>query len=148
MTEHDLRLVLLLHAAATLYMAGLIWFVQVVHYPLLAQVGPAEAAAYEREHTRRTAWVVAPPMMLEFATGVLLIWVRPAGVSNLQVGIGLGLLAVVWLSTQFLQVPCHNQLSRAFDPATHRRLVATNWIRTACWSLRGLLVLWMANDAI
>ncbi|MFY0528690.1 hypothetical protein ACN28I_37835 [Archangium gephyra] len=34
-------LVLLAHAAATLFMVGLIWFVQVVHYPLFSRVvGP------------------------------------------------------------------------------------------------------------
>ena len=30
---------LLVHAASTLFMAGVIWFVQVVHYPLMASVG-------------------------------------------------------------------------------------------------------------
>lgn len=30
---------LLVHAAATWAMVGLVWFVQVVHYPLFAQVG-------------------------------------------------------------------------------------------------------------
>ena len=32
-------LLLLLHAGATFFMCGLIWFVQIVHYPLFAQVG-------------------------------------------------------------------------------------------------------------
>jgi hypothetical protein len=140
--------VLLAHAAATLFMVGVIWFVQVVHYPLLARVGPAEAVGYEQAHTQRTGWVVGPPMLLESATGVLLVWIRPAGVSGYQVGIGLGLLAAVWASTQFVQVPCHERLSRAFDPAIHHRLVATNWVRTAAWTLRGMLVMWMANDTI
>ena len=31
--------VLLTHLAATLYMVGVIWFVQVVHYPLFARAG-------------------------------------------------------------------------------------------------------------
>jgi hypothetical protein len=141
-------LVLLAHAAATLFMVGLIWFVQVVHYPLLARVGPAEAVGYEQAHTRRTAWVVGPAMLLEAGTGVLLARVRPAGVSDLQVGFGLALLAVVWASTRFVQVPCHDRLSRAFDPPTHGRLVATNWVRTAAWTLRGLLALWMINDSL
>ena len=35
----DKTTLLLIHAAATLYMAGLIWFVQLVHYPLMANVG-------------------------------------------------------------------------------------------------------------
>jgi hypothetical protein len=54
------------------------------------------------------------------------------------------LLAVIWISTAFVQVPCHEQLSQGFDKAVHQRLVWTNWLRTAAWSLRALLVLWMA----
>jgi hypothetical protein len=33
------EVVLLAHVATTLFMTGLSWFVQVVHYPLLTQVG-------------------------------------------------------------------------------------------------------------
>ena len=40
-------------------------------------------------------------------------------------------------------VPMHERLGRGFDPAAHRRLVATNWIRTIAWTARGALVLWM-----
>ena len=29
------------------------------------------------------------------------------------------------------------------DAAVLKRLVRTNWLRTAAWSLRGLLVFWM-----
>ena len=35
-------------------------------------------------------------------------------------------------------------LSQEFDKAVHQRLVWTNWLRTVAWSLRALLVLWMA----
>lgn len=148
MSDSSAGFVLLAHAAATLFMVGLIWFVQVVHYPLLARVGPAEAVGYEQAHTRRTAWVVGPPMLVEAGTGVLLVWVRPTGVTDLQIGIGLALLTVVWASTQFVQVPCHDRLSRAFEAATHCRLVATNWVRTAAWTVRGLLILWMVHDTL
>lgn len=41
---------LITHAAATLWMTGLIWFVQVVHYPLFALVGSTGFAAYESAH--------------------------------------------------------------------------------------------------
>jgi hypothetical protein len=33
------KLVLLANLAATFFMVGLIWFVQIVHYPLFGQVG-------------------------------------------------------------------------------------------------------------
>jgi hypothetical protein len=35
-------------------------------------------------------------------------------------------------------------LQKGFHETVHRRLVRTNWVRTVAWSLRGLLVLWMA----
>ena len=135
--------VVLLHLAATLFMVGVIWFVQVVHYPLLARVGTSGFAFYEQAHTRRTGWVVAPPMLAELVTAVLLLWVRPADVPLWTAGAGLALVVVNWGSTWAIQMPCHDRLTRGFDPAVHRRLVATNWFRTAVWSLRGLLVLGM-----
>jgi len=146
-TDSFVAFLVALHLAATLFMAGVIWFVQIVHYPLLARVGGSRFVEYEQAHTRLTTWVVGPPMLIELATGVLLLWVRPAGVSPAQASAGAALLAVVWLSTALVQVPCHERLSRAFDPAAHRRLVTTNWVRTVAWSLRGLLVAWMVRTS-
>jgi hypothetical protein len=146
-SEPLIRAVFLLHLAATLGLAGLIWFVQVVHYPLLARVPPSELPHYEQAHTRRTAWLVAPPMLVELVTSlVLLVW-RPPGVTLLQASLGVALVGVIWLATQGLQVPCHTRLCHEFDPATLRRLVRTNWLRTGAWSLRVVLVLWMLQTA-
>jgi hypothetical protein len=57
--------------------------------------------------------------------------------------IGIGLILAIWLSTFFLQVPLHERLAQGFDAETHRSLVNTNWIRTAAWTLRAVLVLWL-----
>ncbi len=140
-----MRTILLLHLGATLFMVGLIWFVQIVHYPLFGEVGEAGFARYEQLHASRTTWVVGPPMLLELATALFLIYRRPPGVSAWAVWLGLALLGVIWLSTAFLQVHRHNALGQGFDTATHRALVVSNWVRTAAWSLRGGLVLWMAR---
>jgi hypothetical protein len=35
-----------------------------------------------------------------------------------------------------LQVPIHNQLKAGKEDKRIQRLVATNWIRTAAWSLK------------
>ena len=144
MTDTIPRAVFLLHLAATLYMVGVIWFVQLVHYPLFARVGPSEFAGYERAHRRFTARAVAPPMLAELVTAGLLLWVRPEPLPLWAVVAGLALVAANWVSTCAVQIPCHDRLTRGFDPAVHRRLVATNWLRTVVWSLRGLLVLGMA----
>jgi hypothetical protein len=122
-------------------MTGLIWFVQVVHYPLLARVGPASFVEYERVHVQRTQWVVAPAMLIEAATATLLPFFSPTQPGRVLAWAGLALLAAVWISTALLQVPCHRRLAHGFDADVVRRLVATNWIRTVCWTLRLLVAL-------
>lgn len=143
MNEPLIRLLLLAHLGSSLYMVGLIWFVQIVHYPLFANVGNHEFPAYEQRHTTRTTWVVGPPMLIQGVTASLLIWFPPASVANWCVWSGLAFLLVNWLSTAFIQVPCHDSLSKGFNPFVHERLVWTNWLRTLAWSLHGCLVLWM-----
>ena len=132
---------LLLNLVSTWYMIGLIWFVQVVHYPLFAAVSPMDLPAYERKNTRLTAWVVIPPMLLELGSTWWLWCFPPAGIPASVPWIGLGLLLLIWASTFWLQVPQHKQLSGRFEPLAHQILVQTNWIRTLAWTLRGLVLL-------
>jgi hypothetical protein len=134
-------LLLLTHAAATLFMVGVIWFVQVVHYPLFDRVGTSDFSAYSTRHTTVTGLVVGPPMILEAVTAVALVVWTPQGISVSLVWTGLLLVAGIWLSTALLQAPRHTTLGRGFDPAAHRFLVTSNWLRTVLWSLRGLVVL-------
>ena len=132
---------LALHAAAALYMAGVIWFVQVVHYPLLRRVGASGFARYETEHTRRTSPVVAPVMIFELVSGLWLALAPPPGLDSAWLWANAAGLAVIWVSTFALQVPAHRQLAAGFDDEAVTRLVTSNWIRTAVWSGRALLLL-------
>lgn len=140
-------MLLLTHASATLFMTGLIWFVQVVHYPLFALVGPDRFSTYERVHAARTTWVVAPCMLVELGTAVLLA-ARGAGrVPDWMPLAGLALLAVIWASTVLLQVPRHDVLAQGFEAGAHQALVTSNWIRTIGWTARSGLVIWMLSRA-
>lgn len=130
-----------LQAAATLAMLGVIWFVQVVHYPLMARVGEAGFAAYEAAHVRSTAWVVTPLMLLEAATSAGLCLRPPAWIHPGEAWLGAALLAGVWSSTFLLQVPLHERLAAGFQARDHDRLVRGNWLRTTLWSARGALIL-------
>jgi len=56
-------------------------------------------------------------------------------------------VALVWASTWLLQVPAHRRLGAGFDPVWHARLVRGNWLRTALWTFRGVLVLAMVARA-
>jgi hypothetical protein len=131
---------LAVHLAVTWFMTGVIWFVQLVHYPLFAAAEGPSFAAYHRRHLALVTWVVAPAMLVELATGLLLAWAPPPGLSSWTTTAGLLLLAIIWLSTALVQVPCHDRLRAGFDAAAHRRLVTSNWIRTASWSARALML--------
>ena len=137
---------LLLRLAATLTMVGVIWFVQIVHYPLFSQVGREEFRRYEMDHLRLTSWVVGPPMLSELFTAILLLWWKPAGIPSVALWTGLALLLSVWVVTYTVQVPQHASLILSYDGAIQRRLVLGNWYRTFAWSARGLLVLWMVGQ--
>jgi len=128
----------LLHLGATLALAGVLWVVQVAVYPLFDALAPADFPTYHRRYTRRITFVVLPLMLTEVTTALLLtLDGRHGTVAN----IALGLLAVAWFSTFVLQLPLHQRLARNYDAGWHRRLVATNWIRTVAWTVRGALVL-------
>ena len=135
-----MKLILLTHVFATLFMVGLIWFVQVVHYPLFAHVGSEQFKTYEELHQRLTTWVVGPAMLVELATAVVLLKYLPPQSQTLG-RVGLGLVVVIWLTTALLSVPAHNTLAIEFSAAAWQKLVSTNWIRTAAWTARGVLVL-------
>ena len=141
-------LVLVLNLAATWYMVGLIWFVQIVHYAQFPLVGADGFAAYHRRHTRFTTWAVGPAMGVELATAAWLVVRRPAYLPVWAAWVGAGLVALLWASTALVQVPKHNVLARGFDARACRVLVATNWARTVLWTARGVLMGWVAVRAV
>lgn len=125
----------LLHLLPTAFMTGVIWFVQVVHYPLFAAVDAQSFRAYEERHAMRTTWVVLPPMVAELGLAAWLVLRAPTEHHTAAVA-GAALVGAIWLSTFAVQVPCHARLASGFSPAAWRLLVWSNWLRTGMWSAR------------
>ena len=132
-----------LQIAVTLFMTGLIWFVQIVHYPLFHTVGDATFVPYARRHATLTGYVVGGPMLLELATALagLAPSLRPSFVSLGDASVSAVLVLSLWLVTGLLQVPWHERLGRARDPVLIGGLSRSNWIRTALWSARSALLM-------
>lgn len=132
--------VFLIHFSVCVFMTGLIWFVQVVHYPLFLRVPPESFTSYESDHTAKTGRIVMLPMLVELATGVALCMAFPFAAGLPIFLCAFGLLVVVWLSTAFIQVPQHRKLTSDPDRKTIRSLVRWNWVRTLAWTARSLLL--------
>lgn len=140
--------VLIANLVASCVMTGVIWFVQHVHYPLLAQVEMGQAVAVAEEHQRRTGHVVALPMAVEGLTTLALLAQQPAGVTWFLPWIGAILLAVALGCTVFLSVPLHAKMATNPDAQVGAKLVATNWPRTIAWSLRAVVCVVMVAQMV
>ncbi len=132
--------VLLINTACALFMSGVIWVIQLVHYPLMDMADKETYPTFQQRHMKRISFVVMPPMIVELASTIFLLVRASEDISSLVWG-SAGLLLIVWLSTFLLQVPQHDKLTKEFDPTCHQRLVMTNWIRTLAWSLRSIVLL-------
>lgn len=135
--------ILISNLVSAITMFGIIWFVQIVHYPLFADIDKGHFCSYEKKHQLRTTVVVVAPMLLELASSILLVIIDLRSVEAWLPLAGLAFTIAIWLSTFLIQVPLHTKLTDRFDERLHSRLVNSNWIRTVIWSLRVPLVLWM-----
>jgi len=131
-------MVFLIHVGSSLMMTGLIWFVQIVHYPLFLEIPREHFSDYERLHQLRTGWLVAPLMLMELGTGA---WVLFQHLNSWVIWAEMGLLLLIWASTFFIQMPLHRSLGKEVNPAKQTTLVHSNWFRTVAWSLRAVLLL-------
>ena len=124
-------------------MFGVIWMVQVVHYPLMRFVSGEQFARFETAHRMRISWVVGPLMAVEGVSVLAFLFAPPAGLPWWLPWAGAGAEAIAIGTTVFVSAPLHEKLNAHFDPATLNRLVATNWIRTIAWTCRAGLAIAM-----
>jgi hypothetical protein len=142
------ELVLMAQAIASGAMCGVIWFVQVVHYPLFTRADGPASADYAHENQRRTGSVVIPFMLVEGLAAAAIAWRPPPGVPLPIAIAGVAIVVALWLSTALVQMPLHARLAReGVSPAVVAALVRSNWLRTALWSARAAVAVWMLRAA-
>ena len=122
-------------------LTGLIWTVQIVHYPLFSAVGPEAFPRYHRLHTRVIAPVVVPLMLVEASTALWLFFVPEPGLNPSAIALSLAMVIAAWTATAFFSVPAHGRLAQGFEERAYRKLVISNWLRTASWTARSLILL-------
>ena len=117
----------------------LIWLVQLVIYPAFADIAAEGFLAWHARYTRAITGIVGPLMLAQVVLAALLVYRRPSPATILYAV----LVAATWLLTALVAVPIHNALaSGGHDLAKIHRLIGTNWLRTAAWTLAfGLLLL-------
>lgn len=136
------------NVVATLLLSGFIWTIQVLHYPLFAQVGTEGFAAYEAAHSQRVTWLIVVPWAAQgIATAVLLL-APPDGVPAWLPWLGAVFALATVVVTVAVSVPQHGVLADGFDATAHRVLTQTNWWRTAAWTGHAVVSLLVLDRAL
>ena len=119
-------------------LTGIIWIIQLVHYPLFLNVGKDAFKAYETKHQQKITPLVAPLMLTELTCSVvwLFFYQELLAVAIFQFIVVLG----IWISTFFIQVPLHSQLKDGYNVSIIKKLIQTNWIRTILWTVRSVVL--------
>ena len=128
--------VFLLHIFSCLFLCGLIWVIQIVHYPSFDYISEEKFVFFQQFHVKSISKIVLPMMLVELITGLILL------IKNMHVLmiINLCLLFLTWGLTLFLSMPLHKKLLKGYNKKPINKLIITNWPRTFLWTLRGLIL--------
>lgn len=115
-------------------MSGVLWVVQVVHYPLLREVSVESIIEISHRHQNLITKVVGPAMVVEAASSAATLLIVPSNVIPIALVNFCFLLIAVYV-TIFHAVPLHAKIGRG-ESGSIPALIKVNWIRTAAWSMR------------
>ena len=130
--------VLLGHLIFTSIMTGVIWVIQIVHYPSFHFIEKELYTAFQKFHMNKISIIVIPIMLAELITGMML-FLDKSSKSPLLI-ISFVILVLIWLITGVFFSKAHNELIAGYQELVVNQLVAMNWIRTLLWTLRLLLL--------
>lgn len=133
--------IIFLHVAFTFLMTGVIWVIQLLHYPSFRFFPEQDFPQKMKWHQFNISWIVLPAMIIELFTGGFICW--KLKLSDQIWNINLMLLILIWISTLVLQGPTHQKLLAGKNLRLIDFLIQTNWIRVLLWNVRSGIFIWL-----
>ena len=130
-----------IHIVSTSIMVGVIWIMQLVHYPSFSFINIEDYKSFQEFHMKRISLVVIPAMTIELTSGILIFWIHQT--NNIFFNVSLFCLFFIWSITAILFSKMHQKLTLGYQILIVTKLVNLNWIRTISWTLRLGLVLFV-----
>ncbi len=122
-------------------MTGLIWMVQLVHYPLFRHIAPENFVQFEKKHQIRISVLVMPLMLAELIAAALLQFSSVFEKFPYLITAASLLLLIVFISTIAIQAPIHRKLALNYNRNLIDKLIRSNIIRTLGWTLRTVILM-------
>ncbi|MEZ4827383.1 MAG: hypothetical protein R3C61_14050 [Bacteroidia bacterium] len=125
-----------------LYLTGISWFLQIIHFPLFERVGPNQFHDYHRTFSQRKQFLILIPSLAAIACAAILLWIQPWGTNMLLIKANFGLTALAMGASIVLVQPLHKILaSHGYSDKAIRQLTRVNWVRTAAWTAGSLMII-------
>ena len=134
----NLNLLIDIHFLSTSIMVGVIWVIQLLHYPSFHFVQKSDYPKFQQFHMSRISLIVIPAMIIEFITGILMLQFGFS--SNFLFISSLVILITIWGITFIFFTKMHQVLISGYNEIIVNRLISINWSRTLLWSLRLLIL--------
>ena len=128
-----------IHFLSTSLMVGIIWVIQLLHYPTFHFIKQSDYVEFQHFHMQRISFIVVPVMIIEILSGFMLVYYFR---SNLFI-LCLTILLVIWLITFVFFTKLHQSLLGGYDKIIVKKLVQINWSRTVLWSLRLIILIYI-----
>ena len=133
----EFELLFKINFISTSFMVGVIWVIQLLHYPSFHFINDQKYVEFQHFHMKRISFIVIPAMLVELASGLLLAYFFRSSLTIILLAFLLG----IWGITFIFFTNIHQKLTNGYDHSVVDRLIQINWSRTALWSLRLIILL-------
>ena len=134
MHPNNFVLLLIAHLIFSSVMTGIIWVIQIVHYPSFHFIEKELYTAFQKFHMNKISIIVMPIMLAELITGIMLLFDKSS--KSFFLITSLIILILIWAITGVFFSKVHSKLIFGYEELVVNQLVVMNWIRTLLWTLR------------
>ena len=131
---------LIFHITSTSIMVGVIWVIQLVHYPSFKYVKDSDYIIFQKYHMSNISYIVFPVMCTELVTALFIFF---SGEESLFFVLSLICLFLIWVITGVLFSKFHSILQTGKDLKIIEKMIKANWIRTLLWTMRLIMILFV-----
>lgn len=140
---------LLLALGVSLYLAGVHWTFQLIHFPLFKRVGVNMFQDYQSSHLRRAIYAVHAPGFIAVGLGLLMLLFRPWGLKPAFIYVFIAAEIVVSITNVVIFRPIQKGMSRqGYNGKMITDLNRLHWIRTVFSSVAALVLLYVVSEML
>ncbi len=142
------NLILVSNIVLSAFLTGLIWVIQVVHYPLFLSIDESNFRDYEKNHQKKIGPLVAPVMILDLAFSFLILFTEMQQAYRFWLWIVFILNLAIFVSTLVVFAPLHQKLGDSHSRKQIKKLVRLNYFRTFGWTIRSFILIYLLKESM